>query len=280
MCGIQRLRTSIWLLAALAMLVLAVLQAASASTLRVAVTPFEVADRELVEYADFARDELENTIIGLGSVEIVERQRMDAMANELAFGQFSGLGDASQASQFGKMVGASILVTGSLLKLNAEVKEFSGYGVRTRTTIVTATLRVRAYDIERGTIVYSDNVDGQTSVFETNSGGQYSADSASAAVSDALEQLSENERFRSVFARLSGAPGKAPEAVLVSFAPTPENCDVEINGVYQGSTPMELPMTAGSTMTVRLSKAGFRPWEKQVAVREGLRISPELEAEP
>lgn len=245
---------------------------------RVAVTPFEAADRSLVPYVDHARGVLEDVLIGLGRVEIVERARMDAMVGELSLGQHSGLVDAGEAARFGRMTGARYMVTGSLLKADSEVRDFEGYGVRTRTTITTATVRVRAYDVERGTVVYSSMADGESRSFHTSSGGQGQADPRSAAIQDALNTLSQDDRLRSLFADVSSSDDGGARTVALEIAPVQENCDLEINGDYQGSTPTTVELPEGSSVTIRLTKAGHLPWERTMTVREGLKITPELES--
>lgn len=245
---------------------------------RVAVTPFE-ADARLQRYAAYARGELENLILSFGNVTIVERARMDEMTKELSFGNFSGMTDPGQVTNFGKMSGAGILVTGSLLKVDTEKKGFSGFGVSTGTSQTTATVRVRAYDVERGTLVYSSTATGSTSSFKTSFGSSGTADAASAAIEDAMRNLAKDENFKSVFAKLD--PGRPVAAKIpIEIAPTPGNCDIEVNGVYQGSTPATLEFTPGATVTIKLTKAGYLPWEKTVAPAAGMRISPELERKP
>jgi curli biogenesis system outer membrane secretion channel CsgG len=108
-----------------------------------------------------------------------ERARMDQMTKELSFGNFSGMTDATQVATFGKMAGASILVTGSLLKADTETKGFTGFGISTGQAQTTATIRVRAYDVEKGTVVYSSTATGSTSSFKTSFGGAGKTDQAS-----------------------------------------------------------------------------------------------------
>jgi hypothetical protein len=247
------------------------------SQVRVAVSPFEVADYSLEPYAEHARGVLEDLLIGMGRVEVVERARMDAMTQELALGQFSGLADASQAAQYGRMAGARYLVTGSLLKADTEVRDFQGYGVRTRTAITTATLRIRAFDVERGAIVHSTVVTGESKSFNTSSGGQGSTDATSAAIDQALNTLTGDERFRNIFADVAEAGTATAQVVALEIAPVQENCDLEINGDYHGSTPATVKLPAGASVTIRLSKAGHAVWERTMTVRDGLRITPELE---
>ena len=246
--------------------------------IRVAVTPFE-ADPALQRYTSYARGELENLIMGFGNVAIVERARMDQMTKELSFGNFSGMTDATQVATFGKMAGASILVTGSLLKADTETKGFTGFGISTGQAQTTATIRVRAYDVEKGTVVYSSTATGSTSSFRTNFGGAGKTDQASAAIEDAMKNLAKDESFKVVFARLEAGRPQAGQ-VKIEIAPTPSNSDIEINGVYKGSTPATLEFTPGATVTIKLTKAGYLSWEKTVEPAPGMRIMPELEKKP
>jgi hypothetical protein len=242
------------------------------------VTPFE-ADPALQRYTPYARGELENLIMGFGNVAIVERARMEQMTKELSFGNFSGMTDARQVATFGKMAGASILVTGSLLKADTETKGFTGFGISTDQAQTTATIRVRAYDVEKGTVVYSSTATGSTSSFKTSFGGAGKTDQASAAIEDAMKNLAKDENFKVVFARLDAGRPQARQ-VKIEIAPTPSNSDIEINGVYKGSTPATLEFTPGATVTVKLTTAGYLSWEKTVEPAPGMRIMPELEKKP
>jgi hypothetical protein len=257
---------------------LAVVAVPCFAQVRVAVTPFE-SDPSLQRYAPYARGELENLVMNFGNVAIVERARMDQMTQELAFGSFSGMTDASQVAKFGKMAGATILLTGSLLKVDVDKKAFGGFGIGTSSSQSTATIRVRAYDIEKGTVIYSSTVNGSSSSFKTNFGGGGKADENSAAIEDAMKNLGKDTTFKGLFAKLGSSPAQAGQ-VKIELAPTPGYCDIEVNGVYKGSTPATLEFAQGSTVTIRLSKAGYLPWEKTVASSSGMRISPELEKKP
>jgi curli biogenesis system outer membrane secretion channel CsgG len=261
--------------ALLAILLLGFTGVPSFAQVRVAVTPFE-ADHSLQRYTGYARGELENLIMSFGNVAIVERARMDEMTKELSFGQMSGMADAKEVAKFGKMSGASILVTGSLLKVDAEKKGFSGYGISTGSSQTTATIRVRAYNVEKGTLVYSTTANGSTASFRTNFGSMGKSDEASAAIEEAMKNLAKDEKFRVIFASIGSTPAQTAK-IRTEVAPVPENCDIEINGVYQGSTPATLDFAPGATVTIKLSKAGYQPWEKKVAPAAGMRIAPELE---
>lgn len=245
---------------------------------RVAVTPFETEAHNLRQYANYARGALENIILNFGNVQIVERERMDSMQQELAFGSFSGMTNPNEVSQFGRMAGAQILVTGSILKADTEERSFSGFGVRTRSTQTTATVRVRAYDVESSSIVYSTTTQGSSSGFSTSYGGTSQRDERSAAIEDAINKLGHDDSFKRIFASLrkTGDP-QVVEKISIEVKPTPNNCDLEINGVYYGSTPTIIELPVGSTVTITLSRAGYVTWERTVAPRPGMRITPDLE---
>jgi len=66
----------------------------------------------------------------------------------------------------------------------------------------------------------------------------------------------------------------------IEVVSTPDRCDLEIDGVYKGSTPITIELTQGVVVKIRLTKAGYLPWEKAVEPLPGMRISAELEKKP
>ena len=66
----------------------------------------------------------------------------------------------------------------------------------------------------------------------------------------------------------------------VSFISNPTGADVEVDGVFLGSTPAELPLALGRR-TVRLSKKGFKSYQRTVQVLSGgaQRITVDLESQ-
>ena len=69
----------------------------------------------------------------------------------------------------------------------------------------------------------------------------------------------------------------AQAKVKLDISSIPENCEVEINGIYQGLTPISIELTQGIPVTIKLSKAGYIPWEKTILPRSDMTLSPELE---
>jgi len=64
----------------------------------------------------------------------------------------------------------------------------------------------------------------------------------------------------------------------VSFVSNPAGADIEVDGRFLGSTPAELPLALGQR-TIRVSKRGFKPYQRTVQVLSGgaQRINVDLE---
>ena len=76
----------------------------------------------------------------------------------------------------------------------------------------------------------------------------------------------------------STLPGEQPE-ITVAVSCTDNPCDLELNGVYVGSTPTEIALPAGNASDIKISKTGFQAWNKRVQPREGMQINVELAPE-
>ena len=129
--------------------------AATAARPVAVVTPLETQNYSLGNQAGTAHAYIEDALVNSGTASVVDRQRMDAMVEELGFGSYSGLADPGKAARFGKMLGAHFLVQGTLMDLREENREFSGYGVNTRNRVTSAAVRVRIMALETSEIVFS-----------------------------------------------------------------------------------------------------------------------------
>jgi len=77
----------------------------------------------------------------------------------------------------------------------------------------------------------------------------------------------------------AAAPNAASQANL-DITSTPAGADIELDGSFAGNTPSSLGVDAGEH-TVRITKSGFRPWERKLRTSTGsIKLSAELEAEP
>lgn len=74
--------------------------------------------------------------------------------------------------------------------------------------------------------------------------------------------------------------GVATASAVMRIVSNPPGADIEVDGVFLGSTPAELPLASG-TRTVRVSKKGFKSYQRNIQVLNGgmQRISVDLEPE-
>jgi S1-C subfamily serine protease len=81
-------------------------------------------------------------------------------------------------------------------------------------------------------------------------------------------------------ASTSPAPGIATTTATISFVSNPAGADIEVDGVFLGSTPAELPLALGQR-AIRLSKKGFKSYQRSIQVLSGgaQRITVDLESE-
>jgi hypothetical protein len=66
---------------------------------------------------------------------------------------------------------------------------------------------------------------------------------------------------------------------MLEIASSPPGAEIELDGGFSGSTPSSVGVTAGDH-TVRLTKAGYKPWERKLRTSVGnIKIAAQLEAE-
>lgn len=63
----------------------------------------------------------------------------------------------------------------------------------------------------------------------------------------------------------------------LAVSSTPPGADVEVDGAFMGNTPSQLNLAAGDH-TIKVSKSGFKPWERKLKVSGGsINLNAELE---
>ncbi len=77
----------------------------------------------------------------------------------------------------------------------------------------------------------------------------------------------------------AASPAAANPTAILSVSSVPSGADIEVDGSFVGNTPSHISVTQGDHV-VRVSKAGFKPWERKLKASSGstARIDAELEA--
>lgn len=227
----------------------------------------------LPKIEESAAEILSVLLVQTGKFNLVERDKLAAVMQEQGL-TGSGLVDNSQtAIQIGRLLGAEYIITGSIVSYGQREAVFNGYGIQTRKTITEMTTSVKVLNVTSGKIeaasLFSDTVEqGDTGYLKT--------------YDDNLTRTLLTRVLRSAVNQLveTMAPEKeSTETVRVTFLSTPEGADVEINGVYYGSTPLTLQLNPGIHQ-VTISLAAYNPWAKKINAYDGLEVKATLEKKP
>jgi curli biogenesis system outer membrane secretion channel CsgG len=229
-------------------------------------------------FTEAPRSVFEDMLGNIDGVTVVERQRVDSFLVETEFGAMSGFVDQEKAVKLGKLLGANVVVMGTITDIRDETREFKGYGIQSKLTDVRCQIRVRLLDIETGTIRFSKIVKGTKTYKQTSYSETDSSDRNFAAVEAALEQLNDDAKFKSALFRKKVDPAAGEGLVEVEFAPKPDNCDIQIDGKYVGGAPLKRRLPAGKEIKVRIAKGGYKEWEGVIVPETGLKITPELQS--
>ena len=226
-------------------------------------------------FTEAPRSVLEDILVNLDGITVVERQRIDSFLVETEFGAMSGFVDQEKAVKLGKLLGANVIVMGTITDIHDDTRAFQGYGIKSKVTDVQCQVRIRLLDIQSGAIRFSKTVKGVKTYTKTSYGETNSTDRNFAAVEVALQKLVDDAQFKAALFGKKAGPG-AGGLVEVEFAPTPDNCDIEIDGKYVGGSPLKRRLPAGKDVKVRITKDGFKQWEGTISPEEGLKITREL----
>lgn len=210
------------LLLALAAFVSGATDVAAQDRARLAVIPFENQTgwwgREL---GNSAASQLTTKLVGSGEFTVVERQRVDAIYDELATGQ-SGAVTPDQAVEIGKMLGVEYLVTGQFTHFNITSQSvgLSSFGVGATRTTAESAMDVRVISVRTGEIVAATSAEGRENVGNSISvgGNSYTSNSqfdptlADRALGPAIETIVATlvEQGDRIVAGAGSAPAGAP----------------------------------------------------------------------
>jgi hypothetical protein len=253
-------------------------------------------------YTEAPRTLFESALVKWNVVDVVERKRLDAVLKEE---QFGGVIGKEPAEELAKKLGASRLILGTITNISEETRSFvdvdGSYGMRgmkVETILLKAKISVRVVELPSGKILTATDATGSKTLGKSTFGGtsfgksskdargnkdgrgkssgNANSDAYFVVIEDAIAKLAADEKFKAAVAGKAVAQGM----VDVEFAPTPEKCNIEIDGKYKGSSApsLKVQLKAGTEYKVRITKAGYKEWMADIVAEPGLKITPELEA--
>ena len=216
-------------------------------------------------------DLLAEGLVNSKRFDVYEREKLTTIMREQGF-QASGFVDPQTAVGLGKVAGVQYVLTGKIIDYGREIRDFSGYGVRTRTSFYRLKAGIRVLDVKTGKVLFSRNEGAEES--EPESQGMHVADTTMDA------KLAEQVSAKLIKALLEDDALKAPAESAASLLPVkissvPDRADVEVDGVFYGNAGADIKIPSGMHL-VTISLPGYEKWSKKVLVREGLSINATL----
>lgn len=241
------------------------------------------ADKPTVAVVNFTNNtgynisEIENTageilstlLSNKSNIQVVERSKLKNIMTEQNFTTSGLVNQQETAVKLGKLLGAEYIVTGSLMTLNINETTFEGYEMETSKVEVSLDSNIKLLNVNTG-VVEQGNIYNANKSYQGKT--EYSLDKAGA-VRNLLQQIS--REFVSDFDGIGSSKKEEAKKIQVKFTSDPKGASIEVDGIYMGSTPTEIPLTSG-VHTVKISMGGYNSWEKKVNVFEGLKVNAVL----
>jgi curli biogenesis system outer membrane secretion channel CsgG len=273
-----RLAASLLLSAAIALDVYADDKAVpeTAEEIIVAVIDFDnVSGHNLPSIGRVAHDVLNGYLVGLPSVSVVTRDKLDSVLKEQDLGSSGLVGNRAKSTQLAGLLGADYMITGAVLQYDVEHRRFNSFGVNTITAFHRMKVSLQIVDLETARLSFSKTYDLEYK--DASRSGTYSnSNYFGGRERDVLDLLVKQASGDLQDAVLAHTGVKAPGTMLkIPVTSVPPGADIEINGVYIGSTPADVEMEEGVQL-LKVVLPGYRPWERKVKVSADLRVSAAL----
>jgi hypothetical protein len=125
----------------------------------VVITEFEDRTGSNIGLGARAQEQLTNVLVKLPHLQIVERERMEQIVEEMNFSQ-SAYVDASTAAEFGKKSGADLVVFGSVSNVSYDVGEQSILlsDEKVKVGVGRITMNVKIVNVETNQTMFSESV--------------------------------------------------------------------------------------------------------------------------
>jgi len=220
-----------------------------------------------------ANDVLSVLLTQTGKFRVLERNKVDSLLREINFNKSEWV-NPKKAVKMGKLLGAEYIATGSITELGAEAKAFTGYGINTKNIVHNVSIEIKIIDTEKGEIIFGDLTSDMTMVQQSSNLTTYAGE-------EVYRKLIKNALAKSVnklVTSLSGTPTQRSPGLgnhRITIISTPNGANIEIGGAIVGTTPAKLTLSEG-VHQIRISKPGYRLWEKSIQVSDGMQIKVNL----
>src|ERR1035437_2049473 len=210
------------------------------------------ADLPSIAVADFTSDQrttlthglpdmVADTLVNSRRFDVYEREKINTVMKEQGF-QASGFADPQTAVALGKVAGLHYILTGQIIDYGREIRDFSVYGVRTRTSFYRLKAGIKVLDVKTGKVLFSRNDGAEQQVTEGNN--TFVSDTTMDSI------LAQEVSDRLVKALLDDDIFKDQKESVAALLPVkitsePDHADVEVDGVFYGNAGGDIKIPSG-----------------------------------
>ncbi len=225
--------------------------------------------RRIPDIERTASEYISTLLSNKSGLQVVERRKLASIMTEQGLSQSGIIDNQNTAIQLGKLLGAEYLITGSLINLNVNETQFEGYGIETTKVEISLSTNIKVLNVNTG-VIEAGNIYNVSNTYQGES--EYSLD-GNGAVRSLVEKIARN--FVNELNLGEGNETEELEKFKVKFSSDPEGASVEVDGIYMGSTPAEIPIEEG-IHNITISMGGYTSWKKKVNVYDGLKVNAVL----
>jgi len=272
------LRTLLLLVAMLAMpllgWVMPIAHASSARTIAI-VDITNQSQVALPGIGEYASEFLTTRLASEPIFRVVERQKLQALLTEQGF-TMSGLVDNTEhAVRAGRLLGADLIATGTILEVNQRTIDFQGYNIQSRQTVLEVVMSLKVINTETGVVEYGDIISTTSTQLEFHSLRMQDTGAVRRLARDLM--LTAAERLIEYYSD-AGNGGRTAPVHPIRIESTPDGADVLLDGLYVGATPLTIPLEEGVYL-LEIRLAGYSKWENRIRVYDGLQVRVTLAKE-
>ena len=212
-------------------------------TLRVAILDFTNTGGLTQQETITLGNRLRTMLVKTNAFVVLERGQMDDILDEQGFQQ-TGCTTTECAVEMGRMLNVQKMISGTIGKLGSTY------------TIDLSLIDVETAQIEKSFFRdYKGEIDGLLNNM----------------------QIIANQMAELVYAKPQPVQQQPAKIVTFSVDSDPDEATIFINGQEAGKTPLKSKAKEGLTVTIRLEKENYKPWEQTVIIKEGGEVNAELE---
>lgn len=242
-------------------------------------------DYELPDQAsEIAADATSSALLDTRAYRILNRSNsaVKSLDTERAFAAVEGNSPVMTVLSDLKNMNVDYLLLGRINRYRIDAVTAEAYGVRRMQVTVSVSMDMQLLDVETGEVVLNKNmserimlripqgIDTMSTLKDWEPVMRKAIDKS---VPEFVAELNEDDDDDDMPGSRKGASKK-----MVSFEvrSIPSGADVEFDGCFVGNTPctVEAPAVSG---VLKVSAAGYLPWQKKIVPNAKLKISPTLQ---